>query len=413
MPSTNTSINGGGKIQIFNKQPMTLNNTITSQPRPPMSTIINQPQIVYIRASTPWGGINGLQPQGPTKLIRISNGNCIQQRPICITPATNGPSGTGTGSGNDTKAIPSNHNTTQQAQKIIQYVSNPTSTFGTNQNAPRLPYNAVRMLTSPNSLGLRPQQVIRPIYQTTLRPPSIPSQPGCQQIRIIQRPSHGMVNSLNVVRTQLIMPHQTNDYRNLQRPPSFQPIQTPIRPNSLQTQSQICAWPQPMAPSSHIEAAHNSQQSQILSSSQTSPQNWQSVPINATNGTQPLNISQCVQPYPPPSFQSESNTTDLRPQNTVGLVSQVSKLSSPLTIKNLMSTTMLASDASNVTSSNPIEENTNMSSVSLHNKLFNNSRHPSTEQLNSVVLSHGNPPFLDSQPIDVEYEKLMASVGII
>ena len=426
--------------QILNKQPIVLNNTVISQPRPPTPGIINQPQIVYIRAPTPWGGLtsyNGLQPQGSaTKLIRISNGNCIQQRPICITPGTNGPPGTGLA--NDTKSTPTttqqsektiqyvpSPTSTQQLEKTLQYVPSPTSTIGTNQNAPRLPYNPVRMIACPNPLGLHPQQVIRPIYQTTLCPVS--SQPGCQQIRIIQRPAHGIVNPMNVVRTQVIMPHQT-------RPSSFQPLQGTLRPNSLQTQSQICAWPQPMAPTSHTEAAQSSQPSQILSSSQPSQivsssqipsQSWQPISINATNGIQPWHVNQCMQSQPPPTFQCESVTTDLQSKNMAGLVSQASTLPSPLIAQNLISTTKLIGDemirlqegklhTMNATSSNSIEENSNMSSVALHNKLFNNSRQISTDQSNSIVPSCVNLPhsFIDSQPVDVEYEKLMASVGI-
>lgn len=429
MPSTNVSLNGGDKPQIFNRQPMSLNNTLTSQPRAPTPTMMNRPQIVYIRAPAPWGGINsynGLQSQGPpTKLIRISNGSCIQQRPICITPITNGPLVPGLE--NETKSIPTNLNPTQQLEKTVQNVPNPPPTYGTNQIGPRLPYNPIRMVTCPNSLGLRPQQMIRPIYQTTLCPLSnIPSQPGCQQIRIIQRPSHGMINPMNVVRTQIIMPHQTSDYKNLQRSSSFQPLQGTIRPSSLQTQSQMCAWPQPVAPTSLPEATHTSQASQILSNSQIPSQNWQSIPMNAaTNGTQLWHGNQCMQPQLPPMFQSENNITDLQLRNTTNLISQVPTLPGPLGNQNLMSTMKSISDEAmrsqemklqvmNITSSNSSEENTNMSSVALHNKLFNNSRHFSVEQSSLVAPSCVNPQpsITNTQLVDVEYEKLMASVGI-
>ena len=403
MSGTNTSVSGGERIQVFNRPPITLNNTLISQPPVPMPTIMNQPRIVYIRAPVPWGGINGLQTQGPgTKLIRISNGNAIQQRPMCITQVTNGPHGPG--SGNDTKPIPTNYNTTQQSEKTIQYVQSPTSTMETNQSGPRLPYNPIRMVTYPNALGLRPQQMIRPIYQT-LRPPSgIPSQPGCQQIRIIQRPSHGIVNPMNVVHTQVILPHQ--------RPSSFQSFQGSFRPNSLQTQSQMCAWPQAMAPASHTstEATSSSQQSQILSSSQIPSQNWQSIPVNSTNGVQTWHGNQ---PHPSTNIQSESNIMDLQSQNSTTLNPQTSTFQTPFTTQSHIPNTKSNSDINNVTSSNSMEENINMSSVALHNKLFNNARHMASEQSNLMVHSRMNPPsFTDTQPVDVEYEKLMASVGI-
>lgn len=360
---------------------MTLNNTLISQPRLPTSTIMNRPQIIYIRSPTPWRGINGyngLQPQGvPTKLIRIVSGNCMQQ-PICITSPTSVPPGTNSES--ETKSNAISDNNAQQLEKTTTYVQSPISTLGTNQNGPILSYNPIRMVTTPSPLGIHPQQMARPVYQSNLHP-NIPSQSmRCQQIQIIHRPSNGLVNPMNVVRTQVILPHQTSDNRNLQRPSSIQPLQAPFRPNSLQTQSQICAWPQPMAPASHYEGTQNSHQSSVLSNSHASSQSWQVIPINTTNCIQSLHVNKSMQP---PTFQSENNVFDLQSKNSIGLVSQVSTTSSPLTTQNPTSTT----------------KSTNKEVIKSQEV-----------QLQSSL----KPPFAypNIQSIDVEYEKLMALVGI-
>ncbi|XP_024357397.1 uncharacterized protein [Physcomitrium patens] len=418
--TTNTSVPGlastdapqnSNEIQSIHKQFLMPNSATASPPQLLPPTMLNRPQVVYIRSPPVWGGAcynGGLQPRGPpTKLIRIANGGCVQQRPMCMAPIQNGPCGATPR--NDTKN-PNNSSQPPQLETPITYVSNPSLTIGSNQNGPLVPYNSVKMVGSPNLVAIHPHQMMRPIYQTTMHAPTNPPSQSMegQPFQIIHGPPpKGMMNSLNVVHAQIVRPHQTNDYRILQRPLLYQPpLHGAFKPNSLQTP--ICASPQSVAPN-----MGTLQQFPDLSTSQMPPQSWQ--PVNSNN-TQLWPINQNKAPPLPPTFHSGSSLIDSpTPKSSIKLVSQVSTIPNPSSTQNLVSTIKSTSHDIQYQPPNTAHHPSNEESASIpnampHDPILNSSRQTFTQQLNSSCFPQPPSSSMHTQSIDFENEKLMASV---